>query len=121
MTLPRCVTEHVSVPDPPMLHTCAHIATERPQRYVKQLVSHLGHKLSTSLADDGVGTITFPRGACVLSPKGGYIDAQASGVDAETLAVVEDVVARHLVRFGSEGELSVTWTPVGDDSIDSGP
>ena len=105
------LTEHVSVSDTPMVHASARIATDRPQRYVKQLVSHLGHKLTTSLAEDGVATITFPNGDCLLSPQAGYIDARATGVDEQTLAVVEDVVARHLVRFGSEGELTVTWTP----------
>jgi hypothetical protein len=105
----------VSVPDPQPLRSSAHIATERPERYVKQLVSHLGRKLATSVSDDGVSTITFADGACVLSSHPGYIDAQASGADAQTLAVVEDVVARHLVRFGSKGELSVTWRPAADD------
>jgi len=110
LTFRARLTEHVTVSDTPTVHASAHIATDRPERYIKQLVSHLGHKLSTSLADDGVATITFPKGKCLLAPHAGYIDARAAGVDEPTLAVVEDVVARHLVRFGSEGELTVSWT-----------
>ncbi|MGB8385682.1 MAG: DUF2218 domain-containing protein [Dermatophilaceae bacterium] len=111
----RLIAEHDTVSEPPMVYASAHIATDRPQRYVKQLVSHLGHKLTTKLADDGVGTVTFPQGECTLSPGAGYIDAQAAAVDAENLAVVEEVVARHLVRFGSAGELTVSWTPAQGD------
>ncbi|MGV1008452.1 MAG: DUF2218 domain-containing protein [Dermatophilaceae bacterium] len=109
------------MPDTQPLRSSAHIATDRPERYVKQLVSHLGRKLTTSVTDDGVGTITFPDGQCVLSSHPGFIDAQASGADAQTLAVVEDVVARHLVRFGSPGELSVTWRPTADGGAASAP
>lgn len=107
------ITDHGRVPD---LRSTARIATERPERYVRQLVSHLGHRLTTELADDGQGTIAFPQGQCLLWPRSGYIDAQASGVDSATLASVEDVVARHLVRFGSAGELTVTWTPAAGDA-----
>ncbi len=101
--------------EPLTARSVASIATERPQRYVKQLVSHLGHKLTTTLGDDGVGTITFPQGRCVLAPGSGVIDAEAQATDESALAVVEDVVARHLVRFGSGEELTVTWTRAGGD------
>ena len=59
-----------------------------------------------------MGTIDFPQGQCLLRPQEGYIDARASAVDPATLATVEDVVGRHLERFGSAGELTVAWTPV---------
>ncbi len=91
----------------------ARIVTDRGPRYVKQLVSHLGHKLSTSLGEDGVGVIGFPTGRCVLAPADDHIEARAEAVDAEALAVVQDVVARHLVRFASTGELVVDWVAQG--------
>lgn len=85
------------------------IRTDRGARYVKQLASHLGHKLTTSVGDDGVGIIEFPAGRCVLTPADEHIDARAQAVDAATLAVIEDVVARHLARFGAKDELVVRW------------
>jgi hypothetical protein len=103
------------VSDPSVVRSTARIVTDRPERYVKQLVSHLGHKLTTELAEDGRGTIRFAQGECALAPRAGYIDADASAVDAAALATVEDVVARHLIRFAPADELTVTWIPaVGD-------
>ena len=51
--------------------------------------------------------LDFSAGSCVVEalPEGVRLTAEAE--DAEKLAVVEDVVARHLVRFGEKDELSV--------------
>ena len=87
----------------------ATVTTDRPQRYIKQLVSHLGHRLSTSVADDGTGIIIMEGGRSTLTPAGGAIEIAASADGAETLSRLEDVIARHLIRFGADGELEVTW------------
>ena len=87
----------------------ATVKTDRPQRYIKQLVSHLGHRLSTSVADDGTGIITMDGGRSTLTPADGAIEIAASADGAGTLSRLEDVIARHLIRFGSDGELEVTW------------
>lgn len=105
--------EHESVSDDPTVRSVARIPTERPQRYVKQLVSHLGHRLTTTLSEDGAGTIAFPSGQCLLSAGPGFLDARAEAADEATLAAVEDVVARHLVRFATGEQLTVTWTRPG--------
>ncbi|GAA1980212.1 DUF2218 domain-containing protein [Kitasatospora viridis] len=88
----------------------AHVATTRPERYLKQLVSHLGHKATTSLTPDGRGTVTVASGSCTLRPTPDELVLTATAVDAESLARVEDVIARHLVRFGTQDELVVEWT-----------
>jgi caffeoyl-CoA O-methyltransferase len=95
--------------EPAVLSSSATVRTGRPERYIKQLVSHLGHRLSTDLAGDGTGTIVMDHGRCTLIPVDGAIEMAATADDDETLARVEDVVGRHLVRFGGEGELDVTW------------
>jgi hypothetical protein len=87
----------------------ATVRTERPERYIKQLVSHLGHRLSTDLADDGTGTIVMDGARCTLAPSDGSIQLAASASDDETLARLEDVVGRHLIRFGADGELEIAW------------
>src|SRR5579875_614984 len=89
----------------------AEVITSRPGRYIKQLVSHLGVKATASLAADGRGTITLGDGTCVLTPAGDRLELIASAADLPGLAHVQDVVARHLVRFGSGDELEVDWAP----------
>jgi hypothetical protein len=48
---------------------------------------------------NGTGTLTATEGALLLAVE----------TDAEHLAVLEDVVGRHLVRFGTKDELVVEW------------
>ncbi|MFF5486550.1 DUF2218 domain-containing protein [Streptomyces virginiae] len=95
----------------------AHVATTRPARYVKQLVSHMGHKVTTSLTPDGRGVITLTAGACSLTPTPDQLVLTATAVDAESLAQVQDVITRHLVRFATQEELAVEWSSAidGDD------
>jgi hypothetical protein len=86
----------------------ADVPTDSPARYAKQLVSHLGRRVafategpsSTARIADGTGTIVVGDGVLTLI---------ASATDAETLARVQDVLGRHLERFGQRNELVVTW------------
>ena len=86
----------------------AEVATDAPERYAKQLVSHLGRRLTwttdgpTSRAAIGTGT-----GTVVVGP--GVLTLRAEAPDAETLARVQDVLGSHLERFGQRHELTVTW------------
>ncbi|WP_232246571.1 DUF2218 domain-containing protein [Kitasatospora mediocidica] len=100
--------------------TTARVTTARPERYIKQLVSHLGHKASAELAADGRGTITFRQGTCVLAPIGHQLDLIATAGDLDALADVQEIVTRHLVRFaGEEEDLGVEWTaPVAGEDLD---
>ncbi|WP_405419682.1 DUF2218 domain-containing protein [Streptomyces erythrochromogenes] len=98
----------------------AHVATDRPARYIKQLVSHMGHKASTALSPDGRGTITVASGTCGLTATPDGLELTATAVDAESLAGVQDVVTRHLVRFATQEELSVEWTaPIDGAELDT--
>ncbi|MFC7221505.1 DUF2218 domain-containing protein [Streptomyces polyrhachis] len=100
----------------------AHVPTPRPARYLKQLVSHLGHKATTSLTPDGRGVITIAAGTCHLTPTPDGLALTAAAVDGESLARVEDVVARHLVRFAAQEGLAVEWTaPVDGGELEPTP
>ncbi|MFC6085775.1 DUF2218 domain-containing protein [Sphaerisporangium aureirubrum] len=101
-----------------MPSSTAHVATDRPERYIRQLVSHMGHKATTEIAGDGRGVITLSGGRCVLAPDGDHLMMIATAVDADALAGVQDVVTRHLLRFATREELKVEWTPPlkGDDT-----
>jgi caffeoyl-CoA O-methyltransferase len=88
----------------------AEISTSRPARYIKQLVSHLGVKAEAELAGDGRGTISLGQGSCVLRAAGDRLELIAAAADRPALAHVQDVVARHLVRFAAGEELTVVWS-----------
>ncbi|GAA1993586.1 DUF2218 domain-containing protein [Catenulispora subtropica] len=94
-----------------MIESVAHVRTERPERYLKQLVSHLGRKVDAEQSDDGgSGTLTFSSGGCVLLAEPGTLVLTVRAEDEERLAAVQDVVARHLMRFATQDELVVEWS-----------
>jgi uncharacterized protein len=88
------------------------VSTDAPVRYAKQLLAHLGRKNTVEQVEgdpDG-GRLIFAYGSATLHPAADQLVMNAVAVDAESLARVEDVLARHLVRFGSRRELVVTWS-----------
>lgn len=87
----------------------ARVATDRSARYAKQLAAHLGRKVATSWdAETGRGDLTFSAGTATLVAEPDALLLAVEG-QAENLAGLEDVVGRHLVRFGSKDELVVEW------------
>jgi hypothetical protein len=97
--------------------SAALVATDRPARYGAQLASHLSRRLTTSWDPEGqTGAIEFEDGRCDLSctADGLLMEAHLSDGDGgaaalERLAHIEDVVGRHLVRFGARDELVARW------------
>ena len=89
----------------------ADVVTDQPQRYANQLVAHLGRKVEFSTEDatssarfgDGVGRIRVGDGVVILI---------AEAPDRESLARVQDILGRHLERFGRRRELAVNWQTV---------
>jgi predicted O-methyltransferase YrrM len=97
-----------------MAVSAALVATTRGPRYIKQLVSHMAHKVTTELNDSGRGTITLSHGQCVLTPEPAYFTMTATADTPEQLERVQDVVTRHLLRFATQEELEVAWSPLAD-------
>jgi hypothetical protein len=93
------------------LTSAATVPTDRGGRYAKQLSAHLGRRLETSW-DEGTGTgsARFAHGECSLTatPDALVLAAVTSG-GPEGLEQIENVVGRHLVRFGTRDELVVQW------------
>ena len=89
----------------------AGVATERRARYGKQLVSHRGRK-SVGVWDEasGSGTLDMGNSAAHVTLKS-TTDALVIAVEtADTdIASYEDVVGRHLERFGERDGLRVHW------------
>ena len=88
------------------------VATERGERYRKQLASHFGNKIE--VVEEPAGTVLRWGfgGSTTLTVEAGALVMRADAEDAEdaeTLDRVKDVTGRHLERFGKKDGLSVTW------------
>ena len=94
-----------------MVESTAVVATDAPERYAKQLLAHLGRK-NTVETIGGVrqgGRLVFTYGTATVRPEDNQLVLEAAAEDPASLAHVEDVLARHLERFGAKRELVVTW------------
>lgn len=86
----------------------ADVATARPGRYAKQLVSHLGRKLGFT-HDANTSTAVLAGTSAAIITGDGVLVLEVQGTDPEHVAQVENVLASHLVRFGASDELTVSW------------
>ena len=87
----------------------ATVATDRAARYGKQLVSHLGRRATADWDEQaGTGWIDFGETRAELTAGPDALDIRLSAAP-EAVARMEDVVGRHLVRFGARDELTVQW------------
>lgn len=93
----------------------AFVATEAAPRYLKQLVSHLGRRLTVTEEGASMRFELSELGRCLATPSETGLRLQAQAVSAEGLERVQDVVGRHLERFGQRHELDVRWTPTTTD------
>lgn len=97
-----------------MLESVAVVVTPAPARYAKQLLAHLGHKVRVEPLPgepDPAGQLRFDYGLGVVRPMDGRLVLHASADTAESLARVQDVMQRHLEKFGARAELAVSWGP----------
>ena len=90
------------------LSSIARVPTDKAARYMAQLCKHFAHRIPASFDADS-GRIEFSIGVCELAVARDALVLHVSAADADTLAQMEDVVARHLVRFAFRDELAVTW------------
>ena len=96
------------------LISVATVPTERAARYGKQLVSHMGHKITGFWDEEaGSGHLLFDREGPVLgrfdvvaSPSALTIELRTEPERADRL---EFIVGIHLARFGARDSLAVVW------------
>ncbi|MGK8522631.1 DUF2218 domain-containing protein [Nocardia asteroides] len=85
------------------------VRTDRPERYAKQLVSHLGRRNGGEWSERAAsGWIALDVGRATVTAREGELHLRIDAA-AEDLPRLEDVLARHLVRFGERDHLTVTW------------
>src|ERR1700759_4091085 len=92
------------------MRSIAIVATDAPERYAKQLLAHLGRKdsVKTVVGERQGGQLVFPYGTGTVRPEDNRLVLEPAAEDHESLAHVEDVLGRHLERFGAKRELVVT-------------
>ncbi len=111
-TADRFGPEPRSLEDPDVtsrLTARADVLTEAPARYAKQLVSHLGRRL-TWTTEGGTSTAQIGEATGVVLVGDGVLTLLAEAPDEESLARVQHVLGSHLERFGQRNELTVSWT-----------
>jgi uncharacterized protein len=84
------------------------IATPAGSRYLQQLCKHFAHKLPTTF-DPTTGRIAFPLGPVRLTADAEGLEMTLDAASDEDRAKLEDVVARHLVRFAFRETLEIVW------------
>jgi hypothetical protein len=86
----------------------ADVATDRPARYGKQLASHLGRRIQfKETADEWTADVEGAR--LRIAAGDSLLHLEVDAADADALARYEDVLGRHLERFGQRDELTVRW------------
>ena len=95
-----------------LLSARADVATDAPERYGKQLVAHLGRRVEWT-TDGDTSSARFGDGTGRVVVGDGVLTLLAEAPDAEGLARVQDVLGRHLERFGQRNELVVSWADAG--------
>jgi hypothetical protein len=90
------------------LTAVAVVKTPTPERYAKQLASHLGRR--SEVIEQQSGTLLrLAGGECLLRPQTDALELLASAPTSEDLERVMQVVGSHLERFGQRNELQVSW------------
>jgi hypothetical protein len=95
---------------PAPARSTAEVATPQASRYLQQLCKHFEHKLPVT-HDAVSGRISFSTGMCELAAADGVLRLACTAPEAEKLPQLQDVVARHLVRFAFREEMQVEWSP----------
>lgn len=90
------------------VRSSAVIATTSASRYLQQLCKHFAHKIPVRF-DPQRGQIDFPIGICALEADPNTLRLSLVAGEAEQRPQLEDVVARHLLRFAFREELKIDW------------
>jgi hypothetical protein len=98
----------------------ADVPTATPARYAKQLLSHLGRRVSWT-TDGDTSTAELAGGTGTVVVGDGVLTLMAEAPDAASLTQVQHVLGSHLERFGQRNELSVAWTSDGVPGGDPTP
>lgn len=98
-----------------MLYARAEVATSTPDRFARQLISHLSHKITAEWQSGSAAVLAVDDGQCKLTTGTELLVLEATADSPQGLAHIQDVVGRHLERFGGRAALRVQWRHDGPD------
>jgi hypothetical protein len=90
------------------VRSVAEIATPNASKYLQQLCKHFRHKRPVAF-DERSGHIAFAAGGCDLEATEGMLKLSLATPDVAQMEQLQDVVARHLLRFAFREELQAEW------------
>lgn len=93
-----------------MPESSAKLIIDRPERYAKQLASHIGHKAESVSENDGITTISFGfggSGTISVDAEGVLLNAKAD--TQENLATAQMVLGKHLLKFAKLEDQTLDW------------
>ena len=92
-----------------MITKTAIIEIERPNRYAKQLASHMGNKVPTEEIESG-WKLTFDIGTATLTTTETQLTMVANAENSENLQKIQGALVKHLIKFAAKlGELDIAW------------
>jgi hypothetical protein len=87
------------------------LKTAMAPRYLGQFCKHFAHKLPVELDDANTnGMVRFGAGSCRLTADAAALTMTVDAADAAAVLNLQDVVARHLVRFAFREEVALAWS-----------
>jgi uncharacterized protein len=92
------------------VQSVAEVATPFASGYLQQLCKHFQHRLPVEF-DAHAGVIGFEGGECRLEGAAGALKLAVAAADVASRERLEEVVARHLVRFAFREEIPINWRP----------
>ena len=85
------------------------VATNRPERYAKQLASHWATR-GPATDEDGATVLRWETGQVItMRPAEVALEVEVSVPDEGDVDRFADVVKDHLERFGQRNELDLVW------------
>jgi hypothetical protein len=97
----------------------ANVGLDQPRRYMTQLCKHFEHRLQVAYEGDR-GSIVFGAGICLMQAGTDKLTLRVQSPGADGVPQLQDVVARHLLRFAFRAPPDITWTdaePVPDHGV----
>ena len=83
-----------------MLNSTALVTLERPQRYGKQLASHIGHRVQVDEIDGGWDLhIAGGHGYVLPHEDTEQLELKAMAEDSASFERIKEVLAKHLLQF----------------------
>lgn len=87
----------------------ARVKTSKASRYLGQLCKHFAHRVPVTF-DPEQGRVEFQPGIGLLEACPEFLILRAHARDSDSLAQMEDILARHLERFAFREKPEIRWT-----------